>query len=275
MTWTTWLARHGQDVSSASRQRKVKRKIVPPPGRASTQILPPCASTMVRQIDRPSPMPLRLVVTNGWKRCAATSGASPAPVSATLTSHRLVGTRRRWRSPAARSPGDSIMTSMALRIRLTSTCWIWMRSASTRSASGSRRKETATPFSSRADQGERAGILDQLGQAFDPALAFAARHEFAQAADDLAGAQRLVGRLADRVAQHGRRLAFDALEQPLAALEVVADGRQRLVDLVRQGRGHLAQRGEARHVRHFRLQLLEPASRSSCWSVRSRMKPVK
>ena len=64
------------------RLRNVKRKTVPPPRRSSTQILPPCASTMVRQIERPSPMPLRLVVTKGWNRLRATSGARPAPVSA-------------------------------------------------------------------------------------------------------------------------------------------------------------------------------------------------
>ena len=74
----------------------------------------------------------------------------------------------------------------------------------------------------------------------------------------MAGPQRLVGRLADDVAQHDCLLALDMLEQPLAALEIVADGRQRLVDLVRQGRRHLAQRREARHVRHFRLQFLQP-----------------
>ncbi len=43
----------------------VKRKIVPPPGLGSTQSRPPCASMMVREIDRPMPMPSGLVVTKG------------------------------------------------------------------------------------------------------------------------------------------------------------------------------------------------------------------
>ncbi len=33
----------------------VKRKTLPPPGRSSIQIVPPCASTMPRQIARPRP----------------------------------------------------------------------------------------------------------------------------------------------------------------------------------------------------------------------------
>ena len=54
----------------------------------------------------------------------------------------------------------------------------------------------------RADQGERAGVLDQLGEVLDPPVALAAGHELAQSADDVAGTQRLVGGLAQRVAQH-------------------------------------------------------------------------
>ena len=57
-----------------------------------------------------------------------------------------------------------------------------------------------------ADQGQRARLLDQLGEALDPPLALAAADEIAQAADDLAGAQRLLGRLVERVAHHRRAL---------------------------------------------------------------------
>ena len=44
-----------------------------------------------------------------------------------------------------------------------------------------------------AGEAERAGLLDQLGEAFDALLGFAARDEIAQPPDDLAGAQRLLG----------------------------------------------------------------------------------
>ena len=58
------ISRHRR-LPPCSTLRSVKRKIVPPPGFGSAQIRPPCASTMVREIDRPTPMPCCLVVTNG------------------------------------------------------------------------------------------------------------------------------------------------------------------------------------------------------------------
>jgi hypothetical protein len=49
-----------------------------------------------------------------------------------------------------------------------------------------------------------------------------------------------------------------AAQQALAAAQIVADGRQRLVQLVGERRGHLAQRRQARDVHQFRLQVLQP-----------------
>src|SRR5262249_27290010 len=40
----------------------VKQNTAPPPGRFSAHILPPWVSTIARAIDRPSPVPSRLVV---------------------------------------------------------------------------------------------------------------------------------------------------------------------------------------------------------------------
>src|SRR5215468_12354745 len=40
----------------------VKQKTAPPPGRFSAHILPPWVSTIARAMDRPSPVPSRLVV---------------------------------------------------------------------------------------------------------------------------------------------------------------------------------------------------------------------
>ena len=48
-----------------------------------------------------------------------------------------------------------------------------------------------------------------------------------------------------------------ALQQPPRALEVVGDRRQRLVELVRQRRCHLAHRGQARDVHQLGLQFLQ------------------
>src|SRR5206468_10731743 len=84
----------------------------------------------------------------------------------------------------------------------------------------------------RAGEPERASLLDQLGQALDPLLRFAAGDEVAQAPDDLARAQRLLGGTVQR-AFHLRRVRINAArKQPPRALHVVADRRQRLVELV-------------------------------------------
>ncbi len=47
------------------------------------------------------------------------------------------------------------------------------------------------------------------------------------------------------------------LEQAARALQIVGDRRQRLVQLVRQRRGHLAHRGQPRDVHELGLQLLQ------------------
>ena len=48
------------------------------------------------------------------------------------------------------------------------------------------------------------------------------------------------------------------LEQPARALQVIGDRRQRLVQLVRQRRGHLAHGGQPRDVHQLGLQFLQP-----------------
>ena len=45
------------------------RNNAPPPFRFSADICPSCASTMVRAMDSPMPMPSALVVKNGSKTC--------------------------------------------------------------------------------------------------------------------------------------------------------------------------------------------------------------
>ena len=108
-----------------------------------------------------------------------------------------------------------------------------------------------------ADKGQGAGFFDELIDALRPPLRLAARHEFAQAADDLACAQRLVRGLGQGIVNLLRVRMLDTLDQSAAALQIVGDGRQRLIDLVRERRGHLAHGGEPRQARQFRLQLFE------------------
>ena len=84
----------------------------------------------------------------------------------------------------------------------------------------------------RGNERERAGLRDQLLDAFDPLLGFAACHEVAQTLDDLPGSKRLLGSLVHRVHDHRRAFVATVLQQPLRSLEIVRDGRQRLVELV-------------------------------------------
>ena len=100
----------------------VNRKTVPPILPASTVNSPPCALTILRQIDKPSPMPLPLVLVNGLKRLSTTAGAIPGPVSAIETS-TLSSLCSRVRISIRRT-GESCIASIALRIKLTMTCWI-------------------------------------------------------------------------------------------------------------------------------------------------------
>ncbi len=108
-----------------------------------------------------------------------------------------------------------------------------------------------------ADQGQGARLLDQLGDALHAPFGFAAADEIAQAADDFAGAQRLFAGLVQGVAQAVPRGVGLRLDQAARALDVVGDGRQRLVELVRQGRGHFAHRRQPRDVHQLGLQFLQ------------------
>ena len=84
------------------------------------------------------------------------------------------------------------MASIALRIRLSSTCCICTLSASTRSLAAIELELDPDALILGADQRQRACFLDDLGNALDAPLALAARDEVAQTPDDLAGAQRLL-----------------------------------------------------------------------------------
>src|SRR5262245_38562402 len=75
-----------------------------------------------------------------------------------------------------------------------------------------------------SDQCQGAGFLDQLLDAFDASLAFAARNEIAQTSDDLSGPQGLLRGLVHGVAQQSGLLVGVSLQEPPRALHVVRDG---------------------------------------------------
>ena len=154
--------------------------------------------------------------------------------------------------------GDCAIASSALRNRLTSTCWIWTRSTSTRSHCGSSSNRSRTPCSRAPARPSAPASSISLREAFDALLDLAARDEIAQPADDLAGAQRLLGGAIQRPLDLRRVGIGAAGQQPARTLHVVADRGKRLVELMRQRRGHLAHRGQARDMDQFGLQFLQP-----------------
>src|SRR5258708_9764344 len=114
-----------------------------PSSMRSNQSRPPCACTMVWQIERPMPIPSGLVVKKGAKTFSESSAAMPAPKSRTLTrspapSRETVTTRRR------RSGGASAIASIALRVRLRITCCSITGSPRTAASPGSAIASTLT-----------------------------------------------------------------------------------------------------------------------------------
>ena len=57
------------------------RNTAPAPGSFAAKICPSCASTMVRAIDNPMPMPSALVVKNGSNTSFSLSAGIPGPRS--------------------------------------------------------------------------------------------------------------------------------------------------------------------------------------------------
>ena len=138
-------------------------------------------------------MPFGLVETNGSNSLAAMPSARPGPVSVTAIS-TMRSSRRDVATSSSRRRLAS-MASMALRMRLTSTCWIWMRSTSNVPGVGLEMQphlhaERAGPL-----QGQRTSLLDHRRHPLHPLLRFAAAYKFAQAPHDLPGAQDLLAGL--------------------------------------------------------------------------------
>ena len=109
-----------------------------------------------------------------------------------------------------------------------------------------------------ADESQSACLLDKLLDAFDPALALAARHEIPQAADDLTRAYSLLRRLVHGIAQQGGAVVGAVFEQASRAFHVVGNRGERLVELVSQRGRHLAHSGQSGDMHELGLQFLKP-----------------
>lgn len=113
------------------------------------------------------------------------------------------------------------------------------------------------PVAARAPEGDLDGLLHHLGGGLAGHGDFAPVDAGAHAADDLPRADGLVARLAHQFADPRRRRLV-AGQQLLGGVQVVGDGGERLVQLVRQRAGHLAHGVQPRHPDHLGLELGQP-----------------
>ena len=106
-----------------------------------------------------------------------------------------------------------------------------------------------------ADQRQSARLFDHRRDIFDPNFHVAAGQEIAKSADDLSGAQRLLQRLAHDLAGKSDRARPSARQQALGRAEGICDRGHRLIQLMRERRGHLAGGAQPRCVVEFEMRL--------------------
>ena len=147
---------------------------------------------------------------------------------------------------------------MALRIRLSRTCWICTLSASTKSARGSNSKRTRTPLSlaptsASALASSTSFFTSSTRRSLSPRATKSRKRRMICPARSACSAALSMASRKNRGALVGA-----AFQQPARSLHVIGDRRQRLIELVRQRRGHLAHGGQPRHVDQLGLQFLQP-----------------
>ncbi len=142
---------------------------------------------------------------------------------------------------------------MPLRIRFTTTCCTWMRSATTSGRPSERSKRVRILAVGGADQRQSRRVADDVVDDDRLALAGAARDEAAQAADHFAGAMGLGDRLL-HVLGRAACLVRAGLDQAAGGLAEVGDRGEGLVEFVDDHRGDLAHGRQAPDVAEFLLQ---------------------
>ncbi len=131
------------DASSAAAGRRTVN-VAPRPGRLSAPIVPPWSATIEREIERPRPWPLSLVVKNGWKSRRATSSVNPTPVSATSTTTGSSAPGSLRDRTESRRTGLASTAWRALVSRLRNTCDRRVRSPRTGGTSSASEEATST-----------------------------------------------------------------------------------------------------------------------------------
>ena len=225
--------------------------VVPLPGALSTLMRPPDSLTIARTVARPRPVPLPsgLVVKNGSKICACTSGDIPVPVSVTaMLDHEPVASAMA-RVLIRNSPPRG-MASRALIARLRSACSTWPRSAWTGGTAGSSEVINVTCSPSRRLAIEDRSVMSALTSKTESSRgALAAEGE--ELARQRGGAIDGLQDLAKIVARHLVR------QFRLDEARVAGNDGQQVVEIVRDAAGHPAD--DLHLLRLAQLRFEQPA----------------
>ena len=102
---------------------RLKWKVAPQSALFVAQSFPRCAAMMVRQTERPRPIPFAFVVKKGSKICSIFSSGMPSPRSVTDTITPLLPFSIPVRMSSRRSGrSQSAIASQAFITRLSKTC---------------------------------------------------------------------------------------------------------------------------------------------------------
>ena len=115
----------------------------------------------------------------------------------------------------------------------------------------------------RIDQREAAGLVDQRIEGFGPHFNSAARDEFADTADNVAGPHRALVSVVQRLCERIPALPLDRGQQPFAAADIMGDRGERLVEIVRDCGGHRSHRAQSGEARQFRLRAMKRLQRGA------------
>ena len=247
-------ARGGCHVRCAEANGNVKRNTAPPLGAFSARISPPCASTIVRDIASPRPMPVDLDVTKARRCEGAGPRAMPPPESVTDTSAYLVictpAPNRQHPSFRRRAlhgfhgieceVDDHLLKLNAIRADLRQ--------------SGLELRLDRHLLVQRFAGHSLHRLVDGLVEIRFPQFELGLAQKLANSRNDVAGALIFALDVAQDLG-HLAQLGRIGVDQYFCRACIVVDGAERLIELVGNRCGHLAQGHAPVHVRHFRKAL--------------------
>ena len=227
----------------------MKHTLAPPSALGSAQMRPPCASTIARLTDRPTPVPLGFVVYESENMRPVSTWPSPTPLSPTSTRTPSGSSDDRIHT---RGAGRDSVASMAFAMRFRSTCWSSTRSPCMAGRFLANVVTTVTPLSinRRAARIRVSSItrLMSIGAASHRAIAIELPISLRDLSRPLAGLEHVLQTGADLLEIRRR-----TEQRVQGSFGIQTDGRDRLKNLVRKRGRELAHCREAGDSIELRL----------------------